>query len=355
MMHAQLKPCNPQSSTANVNRMTGIFNAAQSLNTTKTFSPLALIKPSSTAQSNRSTRAGSFLSDIKSQFMGEKTSNPLTDFEPTKVVVIAGGTRGIGEGLATAFSNMDHKVFITGQSDQSVSTALNTIQAQNPQANIRGKACDIRRLDDIQAVWNEAVEQFGRVDYWITCAGIAQPFGEQGSLKRLVDMRGEGLCDVVDVNVTGSINCANIVVPQMEKQGHGHFYLFEGFGSDGTIRTGFAAYGASKVAIQYLTKALAQENAQANSPVNIGSLAPGIVVTDLLKNAYDKDSDTWKKDKAIYEILADPVEPVAQFLAEQVLKNKQNGKTINWLTPAKALSRFAMAPFGKRKEVDLDS
>lgn len=347
MMHAQIKPCNPQLGVANKRPTTSTSIKSQTPSLLSSATPI-------THSRNCTAHAASFWSGAKSQLMGEKAPKSVSDFNPTKVVVIAGGTRGIGEGLATSFSNMNHKVFITGQSDQSVEKALESIKGENPQATLRGKACDIRRLDDIQAVWDEAIEQYGHVDYWITCAGIAQPFGEKDGLKRLVDMRGEGLRDVVDVNVTGSMNCANIVVPQMEKQGHGHFFLFEGFGSDGTIRTGFAGYGASKVAIQYLTKALAQENAEVESPVKIGSLAPGIVVTDLLKNAYDKNSETWKKDKAIYEILADPVEPVAQFLAEEVLKNPKNGKTITWLTPVKAISRFLMAPFGKRPGVDLD-
>lgn len=271
-----------------------------------------------------------------------------------KVAVIAGGTRGIGQGLAKAFADMHVNVMITGQSEKSVNNALQILNASNLQTPIHGKICDIRRLDDIQAVWDKTIEQFGRVDYWITCAGIIQSPSEKQGLKRLVDMRGKGLKDVIDVNLTGAMNCASVVVPAMEKQGNGSFYLFEGFGSDGTIRTGFAAYGASKVAIQYLTKALAQENSQAKSPVNIGSLAPGIVITDLLKKSYTPDSAEWKKDKVIYDILADEVTPVAEFLAKEVTKNETNGRTITWLTPAKAAARFLTAPFHRRQDITLD-
>jgi len=283
--------------------------------------------------------------------------------QPNKVIIIIGGSRGIGEGLAKSCLDLQQKVFITGQSDNSINkvlTKLDSTRKQNNQTHnaqqlhsqIRGQVCDVRKLDDIEAVWDSAIDNFGRVDYWITCAGITQSPSETQSMQRLVDMRGAGLKDIVDVNLTGALNCASVVIPRMEKQGHGHFYLFEGFGSDGFMRTGFAAYGASKVAIQYLTKALAKENQEAKSPVKVSSLAPGIVITDLLKNAYAKDSKEWQRDKKVYEILADPVAPVAHFLAKQVLHNTQNGNTISWLTPAKAIGRFLTAPFGKRNNLD---
>lgn len=347
MMQTQIKPQNSFLSTA---RSPALFlKLAGSKTPSLKLASLDVLQQSPT-RTNRLSAKAFWNSMLSPMLAKENTENLKSD----KVVVIAGGTRGIGQGLAKSFADLGLNVFITGQSDNSVSKAIDAVVAAVPDARIQGRPCDIRRLDNVQQAWDGAVQTYGKVDYWITCAGISKSPLEEGGLKRMVDMRGEGLADVVDVNLTGSLHCAHTVIPAMEDQGFGHFYLFEGFGSDGTIRTGFTPYGATKVAIEYLAKALAQENKEAKSPVKVGSLAPGIVATDLLRNSYDTNSAAWEKDKAIYEILADDVEPVANFLAEQVTKNETSGKKINWLTPQKAARRFVAAAFG-RKNISLDS
>jgi|GEM_PF-1593566 len=279
-------------------------------------------------------------------------SNPAQS-DLHKTIVILGATRGIGKGLANEFLKMNHNVMITGQTPKSVQGALTELSRDPIQAadNLKGATCDLNNLAHIQSVWDNAYDSFGRVDYWITCAGISQPMtNPDDRLKRLVDMQPESYKEVIDVNLIGAMNSAKVAIPAMEAQGQGHFYLFEGFGSDGTIRSGLTPYGTSKVGVEYLTKALAQEAQESNSPVKVGSLSPGIVNTHLLKAPYVNNPAAWEKDKKIYNILADEVEPVAAFLAQAVLKNTTNGKSIQWLTPLKAISRFLTAPFIKRND-----
>jgi NADP-dependent 3-hydroxy acid dehydrogenase YdfG len=120
----------------------------------------------------------------------------------------------------------------------------------------------------------------------------------------------------------------------------------EGLGSDGRVIEGLSIYGSTKRAIRYLTRALAQEASE--MPVIVGSLSPGMVVTDLLTTNRDRDAAAWERAKRIYNILGDQVDTVAPWLARRALENERNGARIAWLTPLKAAARFALSPFRQR-------
>ena len=106
------------------------------------------------------------------------------------------------------------------------------------------------------------------------------------------------------------------------------------------------AYGATKRAVTYLNKALQKE--VKGSVVQVCTLSPGIVVTDLLTGDYDLESDEWQKAKKILNILGDNVETVTPYLAEGILNTDKSGAKVAWLTGGKAFVRFLTAGFNKR-------
>ena len=119
-------------------------------------------------------------------------------------------------------------------------------------------------------------------------------------------------------NLAGTMHGAKIALAGMQKQGSGHVFNMEGYGSDGSTQPGMSIYGSTKRAIRYFTAALAKETE--GGSVKIGSLSPGIVVTDLLVDVYrDGDAKNWNASRWLFEIIADPVEPVAAWLAARVL------------------------------------
>jgi hypothetical protein len=81
----------------------------------------------------------------------------------------------------------------------------------------------------------------------------------------------------------------------------------------------------------------------------LGTISPGIVVTDLLEESRDEDPERWEKTKRMYNILADRVETVAPFIVEKVLAADKPGSAIRWLTNGKAALRFVAQPIVKRK------
>jgi NAD(P)-dependent dehydrogenase (short-subunit alcohol dehydrogenase family) len=117
----------------------------------------------------------------------------------------------------------------------------------------------------------------------------------------------------------------------------------EGLGSDGFILDGMSMYGTSKCAMSYFTRAFAME--AKGSGITIGTLSPGMVVTDLLLETVSEDSPESRKKKKFYTVMADETGTVTSFLAEKILRSSAPYERIQWLTRRKALFRILFGRF----------
>ena len=151
---------------------------------------------------------------------------------------------------------------------------------------------------------------------------------------------------MIETNIIGSIYGAQVAMTGMLEQGSGSIYNMEGLGSDGRKVEGLTAYGTTKAAITYLTDALVQE--AKGTPVLVGAIQPGMVVTDMITQQYKDQPEQWEEAKRIFNILADRIETVTPWMADRVLANTKNGARIQWLTRGKSMGRFLTAPFSKR-------
>ena len=257
-----------------------------------------------------------------------------------KNVVITGGTRGIGRGLAAEFLRRQCNVAITGRSQSAVDAAVTDLADISGSERVMGFVAELSDFASLQAVWDGAKQGFGRVDVWINNAGMSLPN------KPLHEQAAADLKSIADTNLTGMLYANKIAIAGMREQGAGQVWNMEGFGSDGRTQIGLASYGATKRAVNYLNKALKKE--VEGSGVQVCALSPGIVVTDLLIGDYDRGSKEWERAKKIFNILGDKVETVTPFLVDGILNCDRNGARVAWLTTGKALKRFMTAGFNKR-------
>lgn len=269
-----------------------------------------------------------------------------------EVIVITGSTRGIGYGLADAFLNLGCRVVVGGRSQTSTDHAVVTLAESHDPERVVGKPCDVRDFDQVQALWDGAKGRYGRVDVWINNAGL-------GNDQQAVWTHDPTtLATLVETNLLGTMYGAKVAVQGMLTQSHtvgrpaGAVYMMEGLGSDGRRVEGLTLYGTTKRAIRYYTQGLVKETA--NTPVLVGALSPGMVITDLLVGQYEKGGADWERARRIFNILADKPETVCPWLARNVLANTRHGARINWLTFPKILWRFATAPFNRRNLFDSD-
>ena len=260
-----------------------------------------------------------------------------------KSIVITGSTRGIGFGLADAFLALGCQVTISGRAQASVDRAAAGLAARHAAGRVAGFPCNVTNLEELQALWDAACAHFGAVDIWINNAGISN------SRSDYWDLNPEDARGVIETNVIGSMYGSTVALRGMRAQGHGALYNLEGLGSSGGRKVrGLSVYGASKAALRYFDDALALETE--GTPVIVGAIQPGMILTDMITGQYADRPEEWAHDKRIFDILTSPVETVAPWIADRVLENIHNGARIQWATGARIMGRFLLAPFRKRHD-----
>jgi short-subunit dehydrogenase len=255
-------------------------------------------------------------------------------------IVITGGSRGIGKALAHEFLHQGCRVSLTSRKRETVEATVAELVASTGNKACHGFVCDVVRMVDIQKLW-ETSSSIQEVHIWINNAGINHINHQFHKLDP--DVIG----GVTDINIRGTMFASKVALEGMIKQGFGFLYNMEGFGSDGRIMEGMSIYGTSKNAIRYFTRSLIKE--YQNTKVNIGTISPGMVVTDMLLEPLRLEPEKNSKALKVFHILADPPEKVTPWLVSRILVNKKHGAHIAWLSKGKVMRRFFSSMFKKRK------
>ena len=256
-------------------------------------------------------------------------------------VVITGSTRGIGHGLAREFLRRGHDVVISGRASAAVEKAAAELRGEFPARRVVARTCDVADYAQVQALWDAAVAGLGNIDIWVNNAG------RDSTKVPFFMLPPDDYTATVNTNLIGLMHCNRVAIPGMYKQGGGMIWNMEGFGSNGAVRPTIGPYGATKCAVRYFTKALIGELGK--TPVRMGYLSPGIVVTGLLVPPPERRGKNWERAKKILNILADRVETVTPWLVEGMLREHgRHGAAVRWLTGPKVQGRFLMSLFRKR-------
>lgn len=187
------------------------------------------------------------------------------------VVIVTGGTRGIGLAIAQAVLAEGARVLITGRSQTSVDEGL--AKLGNP--NAHGVAADVASETDTVAVFDKALALFGKVNAVVNNAGIARA----GAIENL---RLKDFQMVMDTNLTGAFLYSREAFRVMKNNGGGRI-LNIGSISSQVPRFGSVPYTTSKFGLQGMTRALAVEGRELG--IMVSCLHPGNVYTDIWDNA----------------------------------------------------------------------
>lgn len=295
------------------------------------------------------------MSSIEATSPAGRTFTAGSDDRAAPSVVITGGSRGIGLGLADAFLARGGRTLISGRDRGRVDAAVAGLEAKHGAGRAFGQVCDVRAHDEVQALWDRGAALFGRVDIWINNAGLGQ--GQAG-----LDSLSPGLiADIIDTNCTGALYGCRVALAGMKRQGGGAIYNMEGLGSKGDKVPGMTVYGASKRCLAYITDSVALE--AEGTGVAVGALQPGMTATELVIGEYRGREEEWRKVSRIFNILSDRVETVCPWLVGRMMDRYQaagggkgaggpkggHGGRIVWLTGGKVAWRFISAPFARRR------
>jgi NAD(P)-dependent dehydrogenase (short-subunit alcohol dehydrogenase family) len=134
------------------------------------------------------------------------------------------------------------------------------------------------------------------------------------------------------------------------RQGRGQLFNMEGWGSRGERKPGMTPYCATKLALRYFTDAIAREHVQ--TPVLVGTLSPGMVVTDSLVESYrNGGAASWHRSRWLFNFVIDPREIVCDWLAAKVLANRRTRRHFVWMTPLRLFGRFLQPRYWRRNPV----
>ncbi len=261
----------------------------------------------------------------------------MATFKP-KNIVITGGTRGIGFCMANEFLRHGNNVTISGTSVETLKNALSKFEEYGNR--VQGTICNVTKFEDVKRFWDFAVEKWGIVDIWINNAGINQPYC---AIWDLSENRAE---EIIATNITGMIYGSQVAMRAMIVQGHGAIYDMEGLGSNGGHMNNLNVYGTSKCALRYFTRGMIGEAKPYN--VIVGTLSPGMMVTDFVVKPLMQDKARFEKSKKMINLIADKPEKVAVFLVKKMLANKKNGAHFAWFTTARFFGRMIKSIFVKR-------
>jgi NAD(P)-dependent dehydrogenase (short-subunit alcohol dehydrogenase family) len=259
-----------------------------------------------------------------------------------KTVVVTGSTRGIGLGLAKEFLKAGCKVVISGRKSADVKRVVEELSAISGSANVAGGACDVSDPEQVQALWDLASSFGGSVDIWVNNAGLGQ------STQPAWEVTAETTRTIIRTNIEGTINGCTTAMRGMLQQGFGAIYNMEGLGSDGRKVSGLSNYGTSKAAVRYYSQALIEETK--GKPVVVGTLQPGMVLTDMLSQEH-VNPEEWKQLKTLYNFLADTVPHVTRWLTARVLANQKHGVHFNYMNTGRIMQHAFDAVFRGRDVV----
>jgi len=222
-----------------------------------------------------------------------------------QVVIVSGGSRGIGRAIAEGFAKRQAQVAVTGRD-------LTTLQktAKEIGGSVKPYVCDVAKAEDIEKLVAGVVKDFGRVDTLVNVAGVNRR------------MRSEKLTEadydfVVDINQKGPMLLSLAVGKQMLARGKGNQINISSLNNDRPVK-GVVPYAMSKAAMGHMTKALALEWGPRGIRVN--AIAPGFILTDLTKKLWSQPQmQEWGRANTPLERLGVPEDMIgaAIFLASE--------------------------------------
>jgi len=250
-----------------------------------------------------------------------------------EIVVITGSSRGIGYALADAFLARGCAVVLNGRRQASLDDAVRRLGRKFSPERVAGWECDVGQEHQLQTLWDLATNRFGRIDIWINNAGVAHP------RQRVWEHAPDLPRSVLETNLLGAIFGSRVAARGMLAQGSGSIYNMEGMGSDGRRVAGLVYYGTSKCGLHYFNECLVED--ARGTPLTIGILRPGMVMTDMITRQYIGRPREWERAKRVFDILADQPEPVAKWLVERILRNRRQVVSLRYGTS----SRIAVRTF----------
>ena len=191
-----------------------------------------------------------------------------------KVAVIAGGTKGIGLGIALEFIREGAKVVVGGTTEAAGEAAIKEIDAAG--GNGIFVKCDVSSLPDLDNIIEQAANKYGRLDIYVANAGI-----NDADKTHFLDITPEQYDRIMGVHLRGMFFGGQKAARRMVAQGDGGVIINMSSVNAYLALDSQVVYTTSKGGVQQLTKV--QAVALADHNIKVNAIAPGPIETDLMR------------------------------------------------------------------------
>jgi 3-oxoacyl-[acyl-carrier protein] reductase len=204
--------------------------------------------------------------------------------ETNRVVLITGGSKGIGRAIALKFAEEGASLILVhyDPDDKASHETMDLLKERGVKSE--SHRVDVSRYGDTEVLVNGILERYGRIDVLINNAGITKD-------SLLMRMSEEAWDAVISVNLKSVFNCSRLILRSMVKERRGRIISVSSIvGQIGN--PGQANYAASKAGIMAFTKTVAQEVAKRGITVN--AVAPGFIKTEMTEALPEKIKEQLK-------------------------------------------------------------
>jgi gluconate 5-dehydrogenase len=249
-----------------------------------------------------------------------------------QIVVVSGGTRGIGYAIAAGFAQRGACLVVTGRTQAAADEAAASLRegAMFPPLGI---ACDVARSDQVERLAATVLETFGRVDTLVNVAGVNRR-------KPALEVTEDDYDYILDTNLKGAFLLSREIGRSMVERGSGCQINIASLNTDRPLKN-VMPYAVSKAGLAHLTRALAVE--WGPSGVRVNAIAPGFILTDLTRKLWsDETMQAWGLANTPARRLGTPEDlvgaaiflasPAAAFITGQILY-VDGGFTAGWAWP----------------------
>jgi 3-oxoacyl-[acyl-carrier protein] reductase len=193
-----------------------------------------------------------------------------------RAVLVTGGTKGIGRGIAEVFAGAGANVVVVGRDWATGEAAAAELSGRG--GKVAFVAADVRVAEDCERMAAEALERFGRLDVLCANAGVFPDV-------KLADMTADDIDDIFATNVRGMMLSIRACVPALERSGHGRVVVTSSITGPITGYPGWSHYGATKAAQLGFLRTAAIELAPRG--ITINAIMPGNIATEGLAELGD--------------------------------------------------------------------
>lgn len=193
-----------------------------------------------------------------------------------QVVLVSGGSRGIGRAIAEGFARRDSKVIVTGRDRATLEQTARDICP--PGGLVKPMVCDVANSQAIEQLVKSVIGEFGHIDTLLNVAGVNRRMPAEKLTEADYDF-------IVDINLKGPVLLSLAVGKHMLDRKKGNQINITSLNNARPLR-GVMPYAVSKSGMEQMTRALAMEWGERG--VRVNAIAPGFILTDLTQKLWSQ-------------------------------------------------------------------